>query len=109
MININKYYHYTQKHNIPDILRSKELKGIGVFACKTKEDIFKFINFYLNTGIIKLDETVLIEFETNIKFEESYDHDPKTFNNARAVVYWDGNVPLLEIRLLEIEYKKDDI
>lgn len=103
---MKKYYHYTKKSNILNIISSKRLRnnGCGVFACDTKEDLLKFINFYLNSGSIKLEEVIFIEFETNIEFEESYDHDSETFGNARAVVCFSDHVPLLKVRLHEIVY-----
>jgi hypothetical protein len=87
------------------ILGSRKLKnnGLGVFACETKEDLFKFINFYYKIGSINIDETVVIEFETDIVFEESYDHDPKFFGNTKAVVCWGEDVPISNFKLLRIE------
>lgn len=101
---MNKYYHYTKKENIPQILETKVLKnkGWGVFACETIEDTCKFISFYHNNEKFKLDEIVIIEFETDAEFEESFDHYAPAFNNARAVMHVGDDVPLRNIKLLNV-------
>lgn len=101
---MKKYYHYTQKENIPQILSTKELKSnaFGVFACDTVEDSLKFISFYCKNKCIKLEETVIVEFETDIEFVESFDHYPPAFNNARAVVSTANLVPIYNIKLHDI-------
>lgn len=104
---MKKYYHYTKKENIPQILETKVLinKGWGVFACETMEDTLKFISFYYSNEKFKLDEIVIIEFETDAEFEESFDHYAPAFNNARAVMHVGDDVSMHNIRLINV-YKR---
>lgn len=72
-----------------------------MYACETKEDIFKFITGYLALEKFDLDNIVLIEFDSDANFVESYDHSATFFRGARAVVCY-TDVQIRNIRLHSI-------
>lgn len=96
------YYHYTKKDNLLDILSTKKLEnnGFGVYACNSIEDLFQFINLYINTKQIQKEDTIVIKFESNAKFEESFDHNPALLNGAKAFVCYDT------VKIKDIQWSK---
>lgn len=97
----NRFFHYTYKKNIESILESKTLLsgGFGIYACESMEDIFKFIRFYRPN----VQDVVIVEFETDSEYEDSYDHYPPAFEHAKAVVFYDDEIKIKIINLHSIQ------
>jgi len=98
-----KYYHFTQKNNILNILKNKKLlnNGTGIYVCDNVEDSLKFINLYIDVGSIQKENTIIIEFESDNNFTESFDHNSELLNGAKAFVCWeDVNIKNVKINSL---------
>jgi hypothetical protein len=93
-----KYYHYLNNNNLEDIFDNEILedRGMGVYVCDNVDDLLKFINLYIRTGMIKKEDTTVIEFDTDEEFEESFDHNAELLDGARAYVHF-GNVSICNI------------
>lgn len=85
------YYHYTHKNNISNILSTGKLKdnGLGVYVCNSIDNLLEFINLYIGTKQIQKENTVIIKFESNDNFEESFDHNSYLLDGAKAFVCYD--------------------
>lgn len=89
--NEKKYFHFTLRSNIWNIIESKTLKnfGEGIYVCDTYEDLTKFILLYKGVKFKDYDDIVGIEFTTNAEFEESFDHNADLLMGAKAFVSWE--------------------
>jgi hypothetical protein len=98
-----KYYHYTYQDSVDSILEDEKLKdsGSGVYVCDNEQDLLKFIKLKMYLNRIKKEDIAVIEFETDLEFEEGLDHDPSFLDNASSLVHF-GDVPISNVNIYNL-------